>query len=81
MALQDEEGPNDASNEAQLTDRRALVAGFVALPALVACNPTVRLEAPAEPITINLNVRIEQEVRIRIDSELDDLFEEEDDIF
>ena len=57
------------------------LAGLAVLPALAACNPTVRLEAPAEPIEINLNVRIEQEVRIRIDRELDTLFEEEDDIF
>ncbi len=63
------------------TGRRGLVAGLAALPALAACNPTVRVEAPTEPIEINLNIRIEQEVRIKIDRELDELFEEEDDIF
>ena len=61
--------------------RRALLAGLLAAPALAACNPTVRVEAPTEPIEINLNVRIEQEIRIKIDRELDELFEEEDDIF
>ena len=64
-----------------LAGRRGLIAGMAAAPALAACNPTVRVEAPSEPIEINLNVRIEQEVRIKIDRELDELFEEEDDIF
>ena len=63
------------------TGRRGLIAGVAAMPVLAACNPTVRVEAPTEPIEINLNIRIEQEVRIKIDRELDELFEEEDDIF
>ena len=81
MARHDEQRLNDAPDRARLTDRRALMMGVVGLPALAACSPTVRLEAPKEPIEINLNVRIQQEVRIRIDRELDDLFEEKDDIF
>ncbi|NBC31076.1 MAG: YnbE family lipoprotein [Alphaproteobacteria bacterium] len=46
-----------------------------------ACSPTVRVQAPDEPIEINLNVRIEQEVRVRIDRELEEAFQENDDIF
>ncbi len=65
----------------RMPGRRCLMAGLAAAPALAACNPTVRVEAPSEPIEINLNVRIEQEVRIKIDRELDELFEEEEDIF
>lgn len=58
------------------------VLAAAALAALLAgCNPTVRVEAPDRPIEINLNVRIEQEVRIRIDRELEELFDENDDIF
>jgi len=34
---------------------------------LAGCEPTVKLEAPDEPIVINLNVKIEQEVRVRIE--------------
>ena len=54
---------------------------LVVLTGLGACSPTVRVEAPEDPIEINLNVRIEQEVRVRIDRELDDLFEDNDEIF
>ncbi|MEQ9815002.1 MAG: YnbE family lipoprotein [Azospirillaceae bacterium] len=60
--------------------RRAMIlSGTAAI--LTACSPTVRVEAPSEPIEINLNVRITQEVRIRIDRELEEVFEENDDIF
>ena len=55
----------------------ALVAGA----AMAGCSPTVRVEAPSEPIEINLNVRITQEVRIQIDRELEEVFSENDDIF
>ena len=48
---------------------------------VAACEPTVRVEAPDRPIEINLNVRIEQEVLIRIDRQLEDVFTENDDIF
>ena len=48
-----------------------LVLIAAALASLTACTPTVRLEAPERPIEINLNVRIEQEVRVRVDREAD----------
>lgn len=48
---------------------------------LWACTPTVRVEAPTEPITINLNVRIDHEIRVRVDRELDELFSEDSDLF
>ncbi len=39
-----------------------LVAGLGA-----ACQPTVRVEAPREPITINLNIKIEADVLVRVE--------------
>lgn len=39
--------------------------------ALAACAPTVKLEAPEKPIEINLNIRIEQEVRVKLERDLD----------
>ena len=47
----------------------------------VACNPTVKVEAPDKPIEINLNVRIEHEIRLQVDRELEGLFDEESDVF
>lgn len=34
---------------------------------LAACQPTVRVEAPRDPITINLNVRLDADVRVRLE--------------
>jgi hypothetical protein len=56
-------------------------AAWVLLLGLSACRHTVEVKAPEEPITINLNVKIEHEIRVKVDRELEDLFEEEDDIF
>ena len=47
----------------------------------VACTPTVAIKAPEEPITINLNVKIEHEIRVKVDKELDDLFTEDSELF
>ena len=60
--------------------RRALLVGLLPI-ALAACRHTVEVKAPEEPITINVNVKIEHEIRVKVDRELDDLIEEESEIF
>jgi hypothetical protein len=45
---------------------------------LPACTPTVQVQAPKEPIEINLNVKIEHHIRVQVDKELEDLFGDED---
>ncbi|MFT5482261.1 MAG: hypothetical protein ACI9GW_000910 [Halieaceae bacterium] len=60
---------------------RRLIAAFLLLFALGACTPTVRVEAPDKPIEINLNVKIEHEIRIKVDKDLDELFEDDSDLF
>jgi hypothetical protein len=39
----------------------------IAALALAACEPTVRVEAPKEPITINLNIKLDADVRLRVE--------------
>ncbi|QEY58200.1 YnbE family lipoprotein [Pseudomonas sp. C27(2019)] len=46
-----------------------------------ACTPTVQLSAPKEPININLNVKIEHEIYIKVDKELDTIFDESSGLF
>jgi YnbE-like lipoprotein len=59
-----------------------LAAGAVALAATAAaCTPTVKLQAPDKPIVINLNVKIDQEVRVKIDRDLEDLIAKNPDLF
>lgn len=49
--------------------------------ALAACTPTVQVAAPTEPITINLNVRIEHEIRVRVEDQLGDIFSADSGLF
>ena len=49
------------------------------LPA--ACTPVVQLEMSDKPITINLNVKIEHEIRVKVEKELDNLFTKESGLF
>ncbi len=49
--------------------------------ALAACTPTVKVEAPDKPIEINLNIKIEQEVRIKVEKDLEDAFANDPDLF
>ena len=46
-----------------------------------ACAPTVQIAAPDKPIQINLNVKIDQEVRVRLDKEVEDLIADNPDLF
>lgn len=48
---------------------------------LAACSPTVKVEAPDKPIVINLNVKIEQEVRIKVDRDVDSVMQGNPSIF
>jgi len=40
---------------------------------MIACTPRVKIEAPDKPIVINLNVKIEHEVRVRVEKDLDNV--------
>jgi len=48
---------------------------------LAACQPTVRVEAPRDPITINLNVRLDADVRVRLEERAREDIQANPDIF
>jgi hypothetical protein len=54
---------------------------ILALFGLSACSPTVRVEAPDKPIEINLNVNIEQHVKVEIDRDVKQAIAKNKDIF
>jgi len=45
----------------------ALVALGWTAALVLACTPTVKVEAPKEPITINLNIKLDADVRLRLE--------------
>ncbi len=61
-----------------MTARAVLLAAGLAL---AACQPSIQLKAPDKPIVINLNIKIEREVRIKIEREVEDLLRDRKDLF
>ena len=51
----------------------AIGAMFVA----AGCSPKVQVQAPKEPIVINMNVKIEHEIRVKVDKDLETVFDDE----
>jgi len=47
----------------------------------IACAPTVKVEPSDKPITINLNVKIEHELRVKVDKELDSILSDDSGLF
>ena len=66
-----------------LRRRSTVVPGVVILAGcvLAGCQPTVKIEAPDRPIEINLNVKIEHEIRVKVDRDLDDLLASNPELF
>jgi hypothetical protein len=59
----------------------AVAVSLIAATGLAACNPTVKVEAPDKPIVINLNVKIEQEVRVKVDKDVETLVNNNPNLF
>ena len=58
---------------------RSVLGAALLLGALAACEPTGRVEAPREPITINLNIKAD--VRVRIEEQPKKDIKANEDIF
>jgi len=44
------------------------------------CTHKIEISAK-EPITINVNLKIDHEIRVKVDKELDDVFSHDSDVF
>lgn len=58
----------------------AAMSVFACAAVLWGCTPTVRV-ATDEPITINLNVNIQHEIRVKVEDELEEMFSEDSEVF
>lgn len=45
----------------------------LALLALAGCTPRIEIATPEEPVIINMNVKIEHEIHIKVDKEVEAL--------
>ncbi len=58
-----------------------ILGGWLVLLLGVACAPKISVQAPEKPIVINLNIKIEHEIRVKVDEDLEDLFDADDGLF
>ena len=58
--------------------KMTIIAG---LATLSACAITHKIEPSDKPIVINLNVNITQEIRVRLDKDIEDMLADNPDIF
>jgi len=54
---------------------------FVGMVVASCTSHKVQVEAPEKPITINLNVKIDHEVRVKVEKDLEDVFSEDSKLF
>jgi hypothetical protein len=59
---------------------KKLSCALVVFCLLSACTHRIEVAAK-EPITINLNLKIDHEIRVKVDKELDQVFSEDADLF
>ena len=48
---------------------------------LISCTPRVEVATPEKPITINLNVKIDHEIRVKVEKDLDNVFTDQSGLF
>ena len=48
---------------------------------LLSCTPRVEVAAPEKPITINLNVKIDHEIRVKVEKDLETVFSDKSGLF
>ena len=49
--------------------------------ALLGCTPRVEVAAPEKPITINLNIKIDHEIRVKVEKDLETVFSDQSGLF
>lgn len=59
----------------------AISCAFAAVLLSAACSPTVKVETPDKPITINMNINISHEIRVKVDKDLENAFDKNSSIF
>ncbi len=53
----------------------------ISIFSVAGCTPTVKVEPPDKPITINLNVKIQHEIRVKIEKDLDNVLSKDSGLF
>lgn len=55
--------------------------GLITVLWMAGCSPTVKVEAPDKPIEINMNVKIEHEIRVKVEKDIDQMLKQNKELF
>jgi hypothetical protein len=54
---------------------------FCSAACLLGCSPSVKFEAPDKPIEINMNIKIDHEIRLKVEKDVDELISNQKSLF
>lgn len=57
------------------------IAALMSVLWIAGCSPTVKMQAPDKPIEINMNVKIEHEIRVKVERDIEEMLEQNKDLF
>ena len=60
---------------------KAIVVSTAFVPALLACTHTVKIDPSDKPILININLNIQQEIRVSLEKDIEDMLANNPDVF
>ncbi|HGM5489451.1 TPA: YnbE family lipoprotein [Serratia fonticola] len=60
---------------------RPLLAAVLGVSLLSGCVPRIEVATPKDPITINMNVKIEHEIHIKVDKDVENLLKDQSGLF
>jgi len=52
-----------------MTASQMLSTALAIAPLVLGCSPVIRVEPPREPITINVNVKLDADVRVKLEEQ------------
>ena len=64
-----------------MTTAARVLLTFGLLFVLFGCTPAVKVQPPEKPIEINLNVKIDHEIRVKVDRDIEELISENKELF
>ncbi len=51
---------------------------MLGIATLTGCSPVIKLQAPDKPITINLNVKVDHEIQLKVANDVNKVFNNPD---
>lgn len=60
---------------------KSILLALIGLSLFTTCQPRVKVEPPDKPIVINLNIKIEHEIRVKVEKDVEELLKKDKDLF